>query len=256
MGGAPRDDEAAAAAKEATREHVARMASTIAMRVEADARIGAHAAAHERRVNDLVGGAKDAGLLRLIKGLTSRNLRHLAEIFDAADHDRDTALNFREFRLALTLLIDATDAHDAEALAPPPLREARVLFEQLDADSSGLVEFNEFARRFGGVHVGKSAAAARGPTGGGGGGAASRARAPSWPPPSPLAALPGTDEVRADVSTCRRRDYQSVLVVRVAIEANDDYIAAATNAELEQAAAFCAPRRGWRRIRRSTIFSY
>ena len=36
-----------AAAKEATREHVARMASTIAMRVEADARIGAHAAAHD-----------------------------------------------------------------------------------------------------------------------------------------------------------------------------------------------------------------
>ena len=103
------------------------MATTIAMRVEADARIGAHAAAHERRVNDFVGGAKEAGLLRLIKGLTSRNLRHLAEIFDAADHDRDTALNFREFRLALALLIDATDAHDAEALAPPPLREARVL---------------------------------------------------------------------------------------------------------------------------------
>ena len=247
MGGAPRDDEAAAAAKEATREHVARMASTIAMRVEADARIGAHAAAHERRVNDFVGGAKEAGLLRLIKGLTSRNLRHLAEIFDAADHDRDTALNFREFRLALTLLIDATDAHDAEALAPPPLREARVLFEQLDADSSGLVEFNEFARRFGGVHVGKSAAAAAaGPTdgGGGGGGGVEGARAELAAAFAFGGAAPGTDEVRADVSILPvDADYQSVLVRKAKSlkdESNDDYIAAATNAELEQAAALFA----------------
>ena len=83
-----------------------------------------------------------------------------------------------------------------------------------------------------------AAAAAAGPTdgGGGGGGGVEGARAELAAAFAFGGAAPGTDEVRADVSILPvDADYQSVLV-------RNDYIAAATNAELEQAAALFARR--------------